>query len=783
MITTPLRRHDLVGNATAGPFPYQFLITSKNHLQVWVDGNLKTVDTHYTVAGVGSESGGTVTFTTGNEPSANAEIQFLGNEPATQATDYINAGNFPAASHEAALDKLTILVAQIIERLGRVPTLSLANHYNKSDLSIADLVAGQFARANPTADGLEFAVPTTVPSGLPVGGNYDHLTINGSGIVEWAQQIYNFSPGWVNISRYGNNLATAVTAIGAVTPVTLVVSTLITVAGNVTVTANISLFFTGAGGLTIANGITVGYNGGSFAVDDIRRQRFFGLGEFNGSNLSEVIPDQWGADATGVLDSAVAIRTAIRSLHATLGGTLRVLPGAYSHATEITIDRPVVVLGSGIDITILQLSANASLRCGLKSVTNGFAVKNITIKTVTPPVTNLEMSGIRCDLFGTAVPVGQQFHVENVKVRGYNIGIFADGDNARRITNVTEKNVDVQCSGPAADYIGSCLHVHRCLKVAIEVFDLDKNATGEHGMYFSEIENLRIKGGKIRNATRGGAWGIKMVTDVAGMNQSVWTFEDIDIEDCTSGIQCSPFQNNIVDNISLSDIRLKDLGLVSGQEGAICFDLSNSSLIRNISLKHLTMNNLQGRGVAFQGAAGTEITVATIDGVQAFNWGTATPGAYALVGSTTTTLTLRLLSLANIYANGNTTNGRCIVDSGSLQSSVKRAKFYNLKQELTVLVPPVGFPINFTDLDTTPSVALGNVFYVNNTGATSITRLDDMLPGEEYTLIFANGNTTLVDGATLANLGSVPITPGSTDVYGYTTFDGTLAVMALGNNN
>ena len=183
MITTPIRRHDLVGNATAGPFSYQFLIKDKSYLQVWVDGSLKTVDTHYTVANVGNESGGSITFTTGNEPALNAEIILLGNEPYTQTTDYVDAGSFPAASHEEALDKLTRLATQILELTSRVPVLGVSNHYNKSALTLGALVAGQFLRANPTEDGVECAVPTTVPSGLSVGGNYDHLTVSGAGVI------------------------------------------------------------------------------------------------------------------------------------------------------------------------------------------------------------------------------------------------------------------------------------------------------------------------------------------------------------------------------------------------------------------------------------------------------------------------------------------------------------------------------------------------------------------------------------------------------------------------
>lgn len=63
------------------------------------------------------------------------------------------------------------------------------------------------------------------------------------------------------------------------------------------------------------------------------------------------------------------------------------------------------------------------------------------------------------------------------------------------------------------------------------------------------------------------------------------------------------------------------------------------------------------------------------------------------------------------------------------------------------------------NLDTTPSV-LGDVttLYLSNTGATSITALDDAVEGQIIRLIATNGNTTLVHSSTLMLAGSVNVT-------------------------
>lgn len=49
-------------NGVATVFPYDFLILDEEHIAVVVDGVTKTLNTDYTVSGVGSESGGNITF-------------------------------------------------------------------------------------------------------------------------------------------------------------------------------------------------------------------------------------------------------------------------------------------------------------------------------------------------------------------------------------------------------------------------------------------------------------------------------------------------------------------------------------------------------------------------------------------------------------------------------------------------------------------------------------------------------------------------------------------------
>lgn len=109
-------RIDHVPDGVLTVFAYDFRVDDADHLVVYEDG-VVVADGH-TVTGVGDEDGGDVTFDVA--PSADiSALTFIREVPATQETAYPSFGPFPAASHEAALDKLTFLIQQVREELGR----------------------------------------------------------------------------------------------------------------------------------------------------------------------------------------------------------------------------------------------------------------------------------------------------------------------------------------------------------------------------------------------------------------------------------------------------------------------------------------------------------------------------------------------------------------------------------------------------------------------------------------------------------------------------------------
>lgn len=108
------------GSTTAFAVPFYFLANAD--LDVYQAGTLKTITTHYTVTGAGVEAGGTVTF--GTAPALGDSVVIVRDTALTQATDYPPNDPFPAASHERALDKLTMIAQRnrdLIDRSFRLP--------------------------------------------------------------------------------------------------------------------------------------------------------------------------------------------------------------------------------------------------------------------------------------------------------------------------------------------------------------------------------------------------------------------------------------------------------------------------------------------------------------------------------------------------------------------------------------------------------------------------------------------------------------------------------------
>ena len=99
------------GNGVTTVFPYTFLILDEADIAVYVDDVLQTLTTDYTVSGVDNPSGGNVTFV--SAPGSGTTVVRLREMAYARTTDYQENGDLEAATLDADLDAMVMLVQQL----------------------------------------------------------------------------------------------------------------------------------------------------------------------------------------------------------------------------------------------------------------------------------------------------------------------------------------------------------------------------------------------------------------------------------------------------------------------------------------------------------------------------------------------------------------------------------------------------------------------------------------------------------------------------------------------
>jgi len=148
-VSSTTTRNSSSGNGVLDTFSYGFKIFDDDDITVIIRTEstgvetVKTKNTHYTVTGVGSASGGNIVFTSGNIPASGETVVRLRTTARTQLTDYVANDPFPAESHEDALDKLTFITQELEEQLGRSLKVSQTNV-----IATSEFTADATTRAN-----------------------------------------------------------------------------------------------------------------------------------------------------------------------------------------------------------------------------------------------------------------------------------------------------------------------------------------------------------------------------------------------------------------------------------------------------------------------------------------------------------------------------------------------------------------------------------------------------------------------------------------------------------
>lgn len=110
------------GNGVTTVFPYTFKILSSDDIKVSVDGSVRSIGTDYTVSGVGSDSGGNVTFLVA--PANGTTVVRYSETLIKRSTDYQANGDFRESTVDADFDRIWLGLRDVSgkgDRAIRVP--------------------------------------------------------------------------------------------------------------------------------------------------------------------------------------------------------------------------------------------------------------------------------------------------------------------------------------------------------------------------------------------------------------------------------------------------------------------------------------------------------------------------------------------------------------------------------------------------------------------------------------------------------------------------------------
>jgi hypothetical protein len=124
------------GNGVTTDFATGFKFNENGHVDVYVDDVLQTEITDYTLTGEDNPAGGTVAFVTA--PADQSSVVIIRDVPYIQETDYISGDPFPAETHEAALDFLTMQTQQNETKIGRAIRVPESDSLTDAELTLSD---------------------------------------------------------------------------------------------------------------------------------------------------------------------------------------------------------------------------------------------------------------------------------------------------------------------------------------------------------------------------------------------------------------------------------------------------------------------------------------------------------------------------------------------------------------------------------------------------------------------------------------------------------------------
>jgi hypothetical protein len=186
--STPRKAGPLSGNGVVTAFPFSFKVFSKNDVTVALatPAGVETIlvlDSDYSVTLNSNQDvspGGTVTYPiTGSPLPTGSTLTIVGDLAYSQATQLPTGGAYNAVNVETALDRVTILAQQLLEKVGRALSLPISTATGVS-ATLPVPVANQAIGWNSSGSGLANLDPASLATDILYGQTLAQ-TFSGNG--------------------------------------------------------------------------------------------------------------------------------------------------------------------------------------------------------------------------------------------------------------------------------------------------------------------------------------------------------------------------------------------------------------------------------------------------------------------------------------------------------------------------------------------------------------------------------------------------------------------------
>ncbi|WP_175906298.1 right-handed parallel beta-helix repeat-containing protein [Burkholderia seminalis] len=351
-VSSSTSRADYNGNGVTTLFTVPFYFLDPTHIKV-IRTDFSTtppttatlgLNSDFTTTGAGSPGGGSIQTTVA--PTATQRITILRNVPFLQLIHYVPNDPFPAATHEQALDLLTMEVQELAEELNH--TIQFPTYEPlPPTLLPASQRAGQMLGFDSTGSLTYLPVPASVGAGdLRV----DTFIANGSG-------QFSFIPGTtttLNLSRAPGNLANTLVFFDAAYQGPDGVQGL-----NGAALAFTAAIPVGVQRVYVISGTTISLNAPApGSVGDASLTT--GTKVYNRAFYS-VDPRDFGAIGNGIADDTAAINAAVATVTALGGGDVRFSRGTYLVTSPIVVTADNVTFdGAGKYAVTVTVPNNAA---------------------------------------------------------------------------------------------------------------------------------------------------------------------------------------------------------------------------------------------------------------------------------------------------------------------------------------------------------------------------------------------------------------------------------------